>query len=59
MVCQTLVATERSLTSRRRRPGMLRVLLLKLYNGGAGIAGDGSNPGASARVKYNVIRQGD
>jgi len=36
-----------------------RDLPTKFFNVVAGIAGDGSNPGASDRVKYNVIRQGD
>ena len=38
---------------------MLQVLLLSLYDVGAGIAGAVSNPGVSSRVIYNVIRQGD
>ena len=38
---------------------MLRVLLLKLNARGAAIVGAISNPGASDRVIYNVIKQGD
>ncbi len=32
---------------------MLCDLLLKLYDGDAGIAGNGPNPGASARNRYS------
>ena len=33
-----------------------RDLPTKFFDGVAGIPGDGSNPGASARVIFNVIR---
>ena len=38
-----------ALTTRWMRPGMRRDLVAKLYDGDAGIAGDGPSPGASAR----------
>ena len=37
------------LTTRWKRPGMRRDLLTRLFDWGAGIAGDEPNPGASAR----------
>ena len=45
------VQSRDGLTSRRRRPGMRRDLLCLLYDGGAGIAGGGENPGTSAQSR--------
>gem|GEM_PF-5037760 len=47
---------ERPHPSDMLRGGMLRNLLTKLYDGEAGIAGDGPNPGASQQPHSASLR---
>ena len=44
------------LATRGRRAGMLRSLLLLLYDWVAGIVGDGPNPGPSVLSRYAFIQ---